>query len=665
MLSGIPFKGSFRPKSIVSSPDSRPSSARSSETLAFDPDNVAPEPEEEEVKSLNACLEILYAIFPDVQPEVFREMLSSFSEESRLQVVTEAMLKHTDKWVRGRYKTSVSRHAQGQQHREGSAASTQCLSAEEKFRNEKYKAAVKAALYQEFKGLNHSTIRAVLAEHNYSYTQARPTVLALVTKSWRFSVTNFFMRRKVPSAADHPLIVWQKSDPKTGSLCSPRLIPTASPELNKELYDTLIAPVLAAQKDEQILRDREYANELNDAEAEEMGQMYDCECCFTPSTFEHLSACDNGGHYICFRCIRHSISEALYGQGWARSIDSEKLTLMCIAPVGDSTSSNCTGCLPVHSVQRALMEEADGPTTWRRLEERAASEALLKSQLPLVHCPFCAYAEVDDTALTSAQSWKLKNKGTLLLALVSILHILHLPALRLMVQLVGIATFISLTINYLLPTTRRIPVFAPLCAARTRLSRRRRGLKFTCASPLCSRSSCLSCSKEWRDIHICHESAITSLRTAVEDAVSSAVKRTCPQCNLSFVKSAGCNKLTCVCGYTMCYVCRARIGTEAYAHFCQHFRERGGQCQECDKCDLYKVEDEEMAVRKAAEKAEREWRDKEENEGLGGDVGSHVTGGVLVGGESGGGVLRALGVDVWDRKTWDRWLDRALDFFIA
>jgi hypothetical protein len=46
----------------------------------------------------------------------------------------------------------------------------------------------------------------------------------------------------------------------------------------------------------------------------------------------------------------------------------------------------------------------------------------------------------------------------------------------------------------------------------------------------------------------------------------------------------------------------------AYNHFCQHFRPYGGPCNECDKCDLYKGEDEDEIVKRAGERAERDWR---------------------------------------------------------
>ena len=69
----------------------------------------------------------------------------------------------------------------------------------------------------------------------------------------------------------------------------------------------------------------------------------------------------------------------------------------------------------------------------------------------------------------------------------------------------------------------------------------------------------------------------------------------------------------------MCYLCRKNIGktgenegAEGYRHFCEHFRPVPGvKCTVCDKCDLYKSEEEDVVVRKAGEDAERAWREKE------------------------------------------------------
>lgn len=46
------------------------------------------------------------------------------------------------------------------------------------------------------------------------------------------------------------------------------------------------------------------------------------------------------------------------------------------------------------------------------------------------------------------------------------------------------------------------------------------------------------------------------MRTFIEAKLSEAMLRTCHTCNKRFMKETGCNKMTCVCGASMCYVCR-------------------------------------------------------------------------------------------------------------
>lgn len=88
----------------------------------------------------------------------------------------------------------------------------------------------------------------------------------------------------------------------------------------------------------------------------------------------------------------------------------------------------------------------------------------------------------------------------------------------------------------------------------------------------------------------------------------------------------------------MCYICRQGLGRgsagsgegEGYRHFCQHFRPQGGRCAECERCDLYREEDGDGIVRRAGERAEREWREREGMvgvEGLGGLGGGYGVGG--------------------------------------
>lgn len=567
--------------------------------------------EEPPLRELNAALRALVDMFPNVQPEVFREMLSSISAESRLQIVTENLLKNEAQWVRGRLR--VMHEAEETAEAKATAAKSKFpqpihqirLAAEDRFRSLSYKTAVSEALSQEFKGLNRSSIRAILAECNYSYTMARPKLLDHISKSWRFSVSRFIFRRKIPTATDHPLVVWEPCRVGSSSLMQPTLRFTPSTELNLELWNELIQPVLDKQKSDQIREDREYSKKVNEDQAEEYGELYDCECCFVPYAMEHLAACTDHCHYVCYSCIRRTVDEALFGQGWAKSIDHGRCTVRCIAPV--SGGSQCDGFIPAAMVQMAIEEDFDRRDMWSKLQDRCASEFLLKSNLPLIRCPFCVYSELDDFS-TQRIRFKFPPLPTFTLAFVIIQFLLLLRfALFRRFILLGL---ISLSAHYIrLKTPPGIDFFE---SARLRLYRKRCGLKFTCASPRCMRSSCLNCRKPWTDIHQCFESSRLALRAAIEAATTDAVKRTCPVCNLSFVKDAGCNKLTCVCGYTMCYVCRQEIGRQKYTHFCQHFRPRPGeQCTECDKCDLYRVEDEDGLVREAARRAEMEWWERE------------------------------------------------------
>ncbi|KAF2794571.1 hypothetical protein K505DRAFT_324669 [Melanomma pulvis-pyrius CBS 109.77] len=654
--------------SVFSSIVRPPKPRRSSSNLNVSAHMASPQPTAEQLdaetpdlRDLNTALQALTDIFPDIQPEVFREMLSSFSDESRLQVITETLLKQGAKWVRGRYRMPSEQEEQREVAHKYKYRNVETqkdtrgvpLAIEDTFRSKNYREAAKEALYQEFKGLAHSTVKAVLAEYNWSYMQARPTLLVLASKSWRSSITNFLMRRKPPSANDHPLVIWTSPDLKTGRPRMPLLVKTKSRELDQELYKAMIVPELEKERAEQIAQDSELALKWNEDEAEEAGEMYDCECCFIPNTLQQMSTCHVEGHYICFRCIRHSINAALYDQGWARNINTELCTLRCIAPLSDGID-DCSGCIPLPFVQRALLEEKDGPDTLRKLNERFSSEALLKSQLPLMRCPFCSYAEIDDLALPTTNllsSLRLKRRP-LLIASVPFLELLCFEAFRAILSFLVFFLSFAVLLNYLLPTP--FPVFAPLQSALRRIHLKRRGLRFQCLSPDCGRSSCLSCSAPWHDPHTCFSSQLTSLRLTLERATTDAVKRTCPNCNLGFVKSEGCNKLVCLCGYSMCYVCREGLKDQGYAHFCQHFRERPGEnCKVCEKCDLYRVEDEEKVVRRAKESAEREWW---ENQGEGaakglkdGVRGSKEVQGVR--GEGRKGWLR--GWDVWVEKMFE------------
>lgn len=567
----------------------------------LDLDQVLGEIEEEQesdLKDLNTALGALVDIFPDVQPDVFREMLLSLSNESRLEVVTDHLLRNGAQYIQGRYRKKASDAETGHPRH------IEPLPKDDTFRSNKYKRAVKDMLYLEFRSLSHSSIRAVLAEHNHSYALARPTLQHLSSRSWRATISTFFTRKR-PFTADpvsNPYVEWLPNPLEPLNLL-PYLKRTGCPELDQELYRVYIAPVLTRQNQERLDRDQALAYQLNETEAEDAEALFDCECCFTGYPFEYISTCDShAGHFICFRCIKLAVTEALYGQGWARNIDLAKSSLRCLAP----SVPECQGCINPGLIQRALCTEKDGVTSWQKLQERVISENLTNSQLPLLRCLSCPYAELDEPI-----SLRLRDP----MALTA--HLVHMPMdpLKSLIALLFIFVYpiVWIMLYPLLILVAMIDkaASARIQASRTRTVRRRRGLKFTCQSPTCGKSSCTNCDSPWSDPHACNEASLQSLRQAIEAATTSSIKRTCPKCNLSFVKSSGCNKLVCNCGYTMCYVCRQEIGREGYSHFCQHFREAGGRCSECDRCDLYIVEDEEGTIRRAAVQAEKDWLERE------------------------------------------------------
>ncbi|OLN97344.1 E3 ubiquitin-protein ligase RNF216-like protein 1 [Colletotrichum chlorophyti] len=582
-------------------------------------------PESPDLRELNNSLEALAAIFPDIQIQVFREMLTNFDEESRLAVVADALLKNRVSWVKGRWRVADNQRSKVDTvNNQAQKREESLIPRSEAFRSSEYKQAVQTLAWHEFKGLSRSTINAVLAESNYSYLDARKTLVSLSSKSWRFTISSLFLRRKpvtTGEAENHPLVVW-KSTGQGGIL--PSLKATGNAELDSELYRDLIQPLNNRARQIQEDKDRGLAVLWNTEQAEDAGAMYECACCFTESTFEEFTTCNVDGHMLCFRCVQHSIREAVFGQGWHSSIDAVHGTLRCLAVEG----KGCPGHIPYDHVHRAMLEEKKGAEILLKMGRRLAENSLLAANLPLIRCPSCDYAEVDDIYLPADQKQlrvRLDSLISILLLVVCMAAVPFLLPVVLLSSLVCLFLSTKKTIGDHLITQWHLALGRHL--------RRRRGLKFTCQNPECSRSSCLSCSKPWTDIHVCNESSLVALRTQVEQAMSMAIKRVCPRCHTSFVKNSGCNKLTCPCGYKMCYVCRKDIGGvngegEGYRHFCDHFRPDGDPrpCTECTRCNLWESEDTDLVLRQAKEEAEEKWRETEKRELSGAEMAFLETG---------------------------------------
>ena len=566
--------------------------------LELDQTKATEDGDEERLAELNGSLTVLATIFPRIAPEVFREMLQTFHGESRLHVVTEQLLKHQDEWVKGRWRKAVK-------ETDNSKDGLLPVTAEDYFRRASYKWAVRTSLHEEFKVLSRSKIEGVLAEENFCYTRARLTLQNVASKSWRNSF-NVFLSKWLKSSKStnehHYMMIWLKNRGE-GANSVPVLKETGDEELDVELYQDVLLPFLQKTKREREDKDWEFAMTLNEAEAMDAQAMYECQCCFSDTTFEQMATCTTGAHVICFRCIKNAVSEALFGQSWERNIEHTRGQLKCLAPMSDES---CDGCISHSAIRRAILQSKGGKEALVKLETRVAEESLMKSRLALVACPFCAYAEVDDLYFPpSTVRYRLNTTHFKATVFFFLLLLNFIPLLLLYALLSCLPLFREL------PTTTSM-----FSTSLARLSRSRHlSQRFQCRSPLCGLPSCLTCFKIWHDPHVCHESAVLSLRTTIEAARTRALKRTCPHCGLGFIKDSGCNKLTCVCGYAMCYICRQSLGRghggEEYRHFCQHFRPAGGVCKECDKCDLYINEDDENLVKRAGALAEKEWREKE------------------------------------------------------
>nr|CAD2175143.1 unnamed protein product [Meloidogyne enterolobii] len=111
---------------------------------------------------------------------------------------------------------------------------------------------------------------------------------------------------------------------------------------------------------------------------------------------------------------------------------------------------------------------------------------------------------------------------------------------------------------------------------------------------VCNAQFCRICERDWDDEHIglsCEEMDRKDKRDKkereIEKKLNEAIVRKCPKCGIAFIKRDGCNKMTCRCGMTQCYICRET--DIQYEHFCQHFRDPNNpNCNHCNKkCFLH------------------------------------------------------------------------------
>ncbi|KAL8292191.1 hypothetical protein RQP46_001657 [Phenoliferia psychrophenolica] len=90
---------------------------------------------------------------------------------------------------------------------------------------------------------------------------------------------------------------------------------------------------------------------------------------------------------------------------------------------------------------------------------------------------------------------------------------------------------------------------------------------FVCEREGCERTSCRKCKKDEHLPKSCEEMIKDNDIHAVEDAMSAALLRRCPKCTVPYLKSDGCNYITCAqCHTGSCYVCQL-VCAKSPVHF--------------------------------------------------------------------------------------------------
>ncbi|KAL0137965.1 hypothetical protein V8B55DRAFT_1533700 [Mucor lusitanicus] len=424
----------------------------------------------------------------------------------------------------------------------------------EGIRSEKYKRQAQLQLMKDYPQIWKSSIRAVLAENNWDYIHSFDQLKEMGSGGFWNTVRNFFLHW---SAASHV-------SAQQGHITDHHLLEQLK-QLNQRATDV------------QIQDDKHLAQKINMIEYTDNQQLMTCDCCYGDYTFEQLSFCTEGDHAFCHDCINHYMSEGLFGQGALRG----QSRIQCIA-----STDECEGCLSTQMLQRVVTEDV-----WKAYEN-ALLEDCCQHQEQRIQCCACSYFELDESTKPLQSTLVYASRA-----------IQYIAQWTMVVELL-VFSFVL----YKQDNRSLLFLLFDLEIAYARVARSRRGVSFRCQNPACGTTTCLECRRPMRGPHKCWEKETDGLRLYVEKAMADAVKRTCPNCSLSFQKSDGCNKIVCRCGYTMCYVCRKDIGKESYSHFCQHFRDRpGSKCNQCNKCDLYKTDPEDELVQRASARARNQY----------------------------------------------------------
>ncbi|KAH8833092.1 hypothetical protein DL96DRAFT_1523400 [Flagelloscypha sp. PMI_526] len=475
-------------------------------------------------------------------------------------------------------------------------------------RSESYKRAVRQVIEIEFKLLAAETRNKALLRNNFDYYRTKSALTEKASKSYRVAFLSLF------SGTSSPLPLLSGNE-------------ELDAEMTREDTET------------QIASDNHYARELNEQSYEAEKSLFECECCFGDYTWEDIAFCPDG-HYFCRSCLAKSVEESFHGSS-SQLIDLEKASVRCISSTADGGCNSC--------VSTAHLEHFLPPGIYQRLVDKIAKDNLniLASRTHLLRCPFCSYAIIDEKFSFQLDTTRpLRNTHKFLFTLLIISG--YVPAL---LGANGLISFFFLWVafwtalpyilayapNLILPSSVQYHL-----EERAKKSRRPVWQRMLpCQNPGCGKKSCVDCGREWIGFHSCMD-GFDSEHAFVERKVDEAIKRICPQCNTSFVKDGGCNKMVCPCGYKMCYLCRADLREIGYQHFCAHFRAVPWmKCSECDKCLVYDDPDEEKVIARVKEKARKEWKRRSQGIPVGEDEEADDSFGMR------SGEIGLVGFDAW------------------
>ncbi|XP_062508613.1 E3 ubiquitin-protein ligase RNF216-like [Corticium candelabrum] len=477
----------------------------------------------------NEIIDDVLSLFPDAQPEFVRQLVMTQTSDCANSVCN-YLLEHRDY---PKVETSVKK---AQPVSKGNAVNY--------FENFSAPMAAPAReqalqlLYNKFRNISKTDILQVAAFYNFHYAPTRKYLSEVLLAGGAVAYTADSVLNsppvKVSDILSAPALFVRVSSPSSqSSSISP--VPTSNtlpaklqiqlrklgrPRKEIQLSATTLHPDLEKEvkfyedfkRKKREERDTQMAREKAEKESRELGQMFECGCCFGEVIFEDLVQCAEG-HLFCCECMRLYAKEAAFGQG--------KASLACM-------SEGCEKNFLYDQLRKALPSDV-----LEKYEERVTEENLSLAEMPgLVRCPNCNYAAVmspDDKV-------------------------------------------------------------------------------FRCQNSECLMKTCRYCKEEWSE-HFgkpCNEVEKQSdlkFRLTIEEQMTEAKIRRCPKCNTQFFKEEGCNKMTCRCQCTMCYICRQfKID---YNHFCQHVRDPGKGCTKCTKCSLWtnQQQDDDMAIKEIRRKA--------------------------------------------------------------